>query len=760
MFQNFSIKQSYTVIFIILIFWASIAYYTMNTLIDSQSYYAKLINLSGKQRMLSQKSAFLASKHLQNPRRDYLNLLKNSISELEQNHSYITQKLSNKAYDFYFKEPSNLDKKAKNYINLLKKFLFNPTFDLESDIFKESQKLLEYLDDAVAIFQNESETKTKELQQREFFIFLGTIFTILIEAHFFARPVIEKMKIKFQDFYEKLRQKDNLIDLQTKFFQNAHEGIVITNKENHIIDLNHAFETVTGFKKYEILGKNPSILKSGEHNEDFYNAMWENIKEKGFYKGEIINRKKNGEKYVQNISIFALKDENGNIINYFALVSDITESYLTQKQLYNLANYDTLTGIYNRRSFYEKLKLFIDEHKRSEKKFALIYIDLDDFKNINDTLGHDYGDIYLVKFSKLLQEVLRKNDLVARVGGDEFIVILNTLDSSEGVRPFFHRLFSYMKNPIMIKNHPQEIKASFGISMFPDDGNASNQLVKYADLAMYESKRNGKNQYTFYNVDFEQKLLKELQLEKDIRTGLQNKEFIMYMQPKIDLANDKIAGVEMLIRWEKEGKLIYPDSFIPFCEKSNLIVEIGNEVFDQVISLVKKWNKQERFKNLNISFNLSSKQILDKHFKEKILENKEFLLSKESILIAEITEHSIVEDFENMKNFLHFLKECNIKIALDDFGTGYSSLGYLKILPIDYLKIDKEFTFNIFKDEKDSAITKTIINLAKNLKLDIIAEGVETKEHIEFFKENGCKYAQGYYYSKAVSPESFESLVS
>ncbi len=331
MLINFSIKQSYSVIFIILIFWASIAYYTMNTLIDSQSYYAKLINLSGKQRMLSQKSAFLASKYTQGNQQSYLKELKNIIELFKKNHNYIIETLSVKAENIYFHKEKNIDKQVKDYIEFIEMFLSKPSYGLSETIYKKSQTLLPYLDNAVNLFQKESEEKTKKLQQRELFIFIGTILTILFEAHFFARPVIDTIKLKFKDFYEMLRKKDNLIDLQSKFFLNAHEGIVITDKHNKILNINPAFEKISGYSKNEILGQTPSILKSGEHNDDFYKKMWEDINTKGFYKGEVINKKKDGNNYIQHISIIVLKNEFGEITNYCALIWDLTNEKKQEK---------------------------------------------------------------------------------------------------------------------------------------------------------------------------------------------------------------------------------------------------------------------------------------------------------------------------------------------------------------------------------------------------------------------------------------------
>jgi len=322
--MNLSIRKSYSIIFIILVFWSSIAYYTMNTLISSQSYYAKLINLSGKQRMLSQKSAFLVSKYIQENKLTYLNELKKAIIVFDKNHQYIVKNLSSNAKKLYFGKTNSIDSNVINYIKLLNSFLENSNKQLSNTIYEKSQVLLLQLDNAVNFFQKESEAKTKELQQRELFIFIGTILTILLEAHFFARPVIETIKLKFQDFYEMLNTKDKLIDLQSKFFINAHEGIVITDKNNKIIDLNLAFEKVTGYTKSELLGKSPSLLKSGEHNALFYKKIWNHLSQKSFYKGEIINKKKDGKKYIQNVSIFVIKNELNEVTNYCALVWDLT----------------------------------------------------------------------------------------------------------------------------------------------------------------------------------------------------------------------------------------------------------------------------------------------------------------------------------------------------------------------------------------------------------------------------------------------------
>jgi PAS domain S-box-containing protein len=296
----------------------------MNTLISSQSYYAKLINLSGKQRMLSQKSAFLVSKYIQKNQVNYIDELKKAINTFEKNHHYIVENLSSNAKKLYFGQDNSIDNNVRNYIVVITSFLENPNKKLSDTIYEKSQILLLQLDNAVNFFQQESEAKTKELQQRELLIFIGTILTILFEAHFFARPVIEMIKLKFQDFYEMLNKKDKLIDLQSKFFINAHEGIVITDKENKIIDFNIAFEKVTGYTKSELLGKSPSLLKSGEHNDFFYKEIWHQLNQKGFYKGELINKKKDGKKYIQNVSIFVIKNELNDVTNYCALVQDIT----------------------------------------------------------------------------------------------------------------------------------------------------------------------------------------------------------------------------------------------------------------------------------------------------------------------------------------------------------------------------------------------------------------------------------------------------
>lgn len=741
-------------------FWASIAYYTMNTLINSQSYYAKLINLSGKQRMLSQKSAFFVHRYQLNKDQENLYQIQLILDEIKINHDYITQNLSQNAKELYFNEPSNIDSKMTQYTSLLQNFVDNPNLVNLDDIYLQSQDILIYLDMAVGIFQKESEEKTKELQQRELYIFIGTILTILFEAHFFAKPVIDTVRMKFQDFYERLRQKDKLIELQSKFFNNAHEGIVITDKNNKIIDLNPAFESVTGYSKDELIGKNPSILKSGEHNEIFYKSMWDNLNNNGSYKGEIINKKKSGQHYVQNVSIFTLKNEQNITENYFALVSDVTEKHLSQQKLYHYANFDSLTNLPNRHFFYEKLKATIANSKRHNNKFALIYIDLDDFKKINDSLGHDYGDELLVQFAKIIGHILRENDIFARVGGDEFVIIMDNLKDITSITKLFERLLNQISKPINIKNnHTYNISASFGISIYPDDSTQVEELIKFADLAMYESKNLGKNRYTFYNNLLEQRLLKDIQLEKDILNALANDEFIVYLQPKINPKTNQISGAEALVRWQKGDTLIFPDQFIPFCEKSDLIVKLGDKVVAQVMEIFKRWSTMEKYKDLSLSFNLSSKQIYNSTILEVFQNHQELLKKNKGYLIAEITEYSLIEDFEVMKNFLENLRELNIKIAIDDFGTGYSSLQSLKNLPLDYLKVDKGFTLNIFKNPKDMAVSKTIINLAHNLNLETIIEGVETKEHVDFAIENRCTYAQGYFYSKAIPVEKFEDKV-
>ncbi len=756
MFKKLSVLQSYAIIFALLIFWASFAYYTMHSLIQSQSHYAKVINLSGKQRMLSQKIVLSLQMHQKTGKRQYLQEAKKLLKTFQDDYSFIVSNLqSQRSNELYF-HTGGINDTVKDYTNLVKHYFQNPKEASVAQVYALSQVLLPKLDDAVSVFQKESEQKTRQLQNRELLIYMATVLTILFEAHFFARPVIEKIKMKFGEYKRRLDKQYKSLLLQSKVFTNANDAIIITDSHSKILDVNPAFERITGYGKEEVLGKTPGILKSSRHKQSFYEGMWQQLQKTGRFSSEIINKTKGDKEYIQQSDIFAIYDENKQVRYYVGILSDITYKYETKRQLSFLANYDPLTKLPNRNLMYEIAQKAIEKADRQKQKVAFIYLDLDDFKTVNDALGHSYGDRLLIDMVSQLRRNLRKSDTLCRVGGDEFIFILEDIGGTGYVETFAKRVLQILAKPFMLKNIDFELSGSMGISIYPNDADDIDTIVKYADMAMFRAKELGKNSFSYYDEKLHKDLLKKLAFEADMKQALQNDEFIIYLQPKIDPYSHKVYSLEALVRWQKEGRLVPPGEFIPIAEQSDLILHIGQAVYEKVVAMLQSW-EDTPYGHLPISVNISPKQI----FHARLLESIENLDEKVARrLIFEITEHSLVDSFEMMTKFINRCNKLGIQTAIDDFGTGYSSLMYLKKLPLDYIKIDKEFLVDIFENTEDDVIVKTIISMAQNLGVKSIVEGIETGQQAEYMQRLGADILQGFYYAKPLDTQKCTAFIT
>ncbi|MGM0533160.1 MAG: EAL domain-containing protein [Campylobacterota bacterium] len=749
MLKKLSVLQSYAIIFALLIFWASFAYYTMNSLIQSQSHYAKVINLSGKQRMLSQKIVLSLQMHQKTDKQQYLQEAKKLLKTFQDDYAFIVSNLqSQRSNELYF-HTGGINDTVSDYTNLVKQYFQNPKEASVTQVYALSQVLLPKLDDAVSVFQKESEQKTRQLQNRELLIYMATVLTILFEAHFFARPVIEKIKMKFGEYKRRLDSQYKSLLLQSKVFTNANDAIIITDAHSKILDVNPAFERVTGYGKEEVLGKTPGILKSNRHKQSFYEGMWQQLQKAGRFSSEIVNKTKGGKEYIQQSDIFAIYDENKQVRYYVGILSDITYKYETKRQLSFLANYDSLTKLPNRNLMYEIAQKAIEKADRQKQKVAFLYLDLDDFKTVNDALGHSYGDRLLIDMVSQLRTNLRKSDTLCRVGGDEFIFILEDIGDTSYVETFAKRVLQILAKPFMLKNIDFELSGSMGISIYPNDADDIDTIVKYADMAMFRAKELGKNSFSYYDEKLHKNLLKKLAFEADMKQALQNDEFIIYLQPKIDPYSRRVYSLEALVRWQKEGRLVPPGEFIPIAEQSDLILHIGQAVYEKVVATLQSWDDTP-YGHLPISVNISPKQI----FHTQLLDSIESLDEKiASRLIFEITEHSLVDSFDMMTKFINRCNKLGIQTAIDDFGTGYSSLMYLKKLPLDYIKIDKEFLVDIFENTEDDVIVKTIISMAQNLGVKSIVEGVETRQQAEYMQRLGADILQGFYYAKPLDTQ-------
>ncbi len=550
------------------------------------------------------------------------------------------------------------------------------------------------------------------------------------------------------------------LKIKGRAIETTMEGVMISDHNNQIFYTNPAFEETTGYKHEDVVGKNPGLLKSGKHTESFYKDMWSTIKKTGRWRGEIWNRRANGEIFPEWLSISTIFDDRHQPIYYVAVFSDITREESIRKRLHQLAYYDGLTNLPNRHLFQDRLKQEIAHARRNNTSFALLFMDLDRFKTINDTLGHATGDHLLVKVSERLKTLLRDMDTISRMGGDEFMILLPSIDSSNDAVKVAQKILGCMQNPFDLAGRQYHVSISIGISSYPLDGLDAESLIKHADIAMYKAKDKGRNTVQLYDVKLNEKINNELSLENELRKALSDDLFFLDYQPQIDSVTKQITGVEALIRWKHPTKgVIFPTEFIHIAEETGLIVDIGYWVLRSAANQYQKWIKRGVDIGL-MSVNLSPHQFLQSN----LIDNIKLILSETEMpadkLCIEITESAAMPNIEYSVQTLQALRKEGISISIDDFGSGFSSLSSLRKLPIDALKIDRQFIDEIPSNPDDVAITKAIIAMAQTLNLNIIAEGVENESQFDFIKKHGGHEVQGYYICKPASPIEIEKWVS
>jgi len=557
-------------------------------------------------------------------------------------------------------------------------------------------------------------------------------------------------------------ETDNKLYLESlkksaQFFEKSNEGVIITDKKGRIIATNSSFCHITGYTKDEVIGKSTKILKSGTHNADFYKNMWDTLEHYGKWQGEIWNRRKNGEIYPEWLSITKLVDPETKELNYMAIFTDITSLKEADKKLHFYANYDHLTGLLNKVQFENMLEQSINSAVRNNKKFALLFIDLDYFKDVNDTAGHSAGDLVLKEVASRFQKTIRKEDIIARIGGDEFTVIINDIQEESDALLLANKLNEIIKEPFQIDGKSFYLSLSIGIAIFPLHGLNLNELTKSADSAMYEVKRSGRDGALLYNTSFTKNLTKKILLYTDLKHAVRDEKFEVYYQLVVDIKTKKIIGAEALIRWKhKVHGFVSPEEFIPMAERHGLIEQIGKFVLktscEQLPSLLKKFGN-----NFILAINVSSKEFLSDGFIDNLVETvNDFQIAPKNLEL-EITETYIMQNHTLATEKMEQLRLAGFNLAIDDFGTGYSSLSYLKKFPINKIKIDKSFVLDILDDQDDQDMVKAIINIAKIFHLEVQAEGVETTEHLAILEQNGVDIAQGYLYAK---PDKLENILS
>jgi diguanylate cyclase (GGDEF)-like protein/PAS domain S-box-containing protein len=535
--------------------------------------------------------------------------------------------------------------------------------------------------------------------------------------------------------------------------QQTADCVMITDRDGVIEYVNAAFEQTTGFASDEVLRRKPNLVKSGMHDAGFYEELWRTVLAGDTFSGVFINRKKSGELYSEEKTISPLRDEHGRITHFISTGKDITERMQAQERLQHIAHHDALTGLPNRVLLLDRLDQALARAHWQQRVVGVLFLDLDRFKNVNDTLGHDVGDALLKAMAARLQSCVRERDSVARLGGDEFAVLLEDVAHAEDISGIAGKILGAFALPFTIHSNELFITASIGISMYPADGTSSATLLKNADAAMYRAKDLGKNNYQFYSADMSTAAFERLTLETSLRRALERSEFVLHYQPQVDLASGQLIGVEALLRWQHpDFGLLAPTQFISIAEETGAIVPIGEWVARSAILQVMRWRKAG-FPELRVTVNVSSRQFNEPSFLETIKYLLEETGFPPAALELEITESVIMKNAEVTIERLHALHAMGVRFAIDDFGTGYSSLSYLRRFAIHTLKIDKSFVRDIVDGGDDVEIVKTIIVMARGLRLSVIAEGVETREQLLFLKSHGCHGAQGYLLSRPLPVE-------
>lgn len=552
---------------------------------------------------------------------------------------------------------------------------------------------------------------------------------------------------------QKSEQREHLL---AQVFGSAREAMLITDADNKIIAVNQAFIETTGFDELEAIGQSPGILRSERHDETFFADMWQSIEANGAWRGEIWNRRKNGEIFPCLITISRFTDDKGQRF-HIGVMLDISQQKEIERRLEHLAHHDPLTELPNRYLFVDRLSQAIMQNRRRPyRKLAVLYIDLDRFKIFNDTLGHPAGDQLLVQVSNRLLGCLRESDTVSRLGGDEFAIIIADLESTDVIFPIIQNIFDSMKPPFQLNGQEMVASISMGICMCPDNARDVTSILSYADAAMYRAKAEGGNRYAFYTDELTIDAQRRLSLENDLRTALQERQFFLVYQAQYH-ADGRLAGCEALIRWQHpEHGMISPLEFIAIAEDIGLINDLTHWVIETACTQLTAWRKT----NCNmprVSVNLSLRKIEEHDLAQELQNVLELHSLKPGDLELEITEGALMKNPDATATLLGELQSSGVRVAIDDFGTGYSSLAYLKTFSADMLKIDRSFVTNVHTDEDNQEIARAIIALGHALKMDILAEGVEIREEYEWLKAEGCQYFQGFFFARPVTPDDISA---
>lgn len=541
----------------------------------------------------------------------------------------------------------------------------------------------------------------------------------------------------------------------------SQEGLFVTDVNGVILRVNQAFTRLTGYSAEEAIGRTPELLRSGRHDKQFYQKMWETIKAQCYWQGEIWNRRKNGKIYAEWLTISAVTAPDGQITHYVGTFSDITQNSEAEAEIHRLAYYDALTQLPNRRLLQDRLGQALIATQRNGHCGAILFLDLDNFKILNDTRGHEVGDLLLVEVAQRLHACVRGSDTVARLGGDEFVVLLEDLsgeiqEAAAQSKLLGEKLLETIAQPYFLKDREYHCTASIGVGLFVDNDTTTEELLKRADLAMYQAKNAGRNALSFFDPDMQRVLDRQSALANDLRQACTRQELRLHYQPQIDSTRG-VIGAEVLLRWEHpERGLVAPGDFIPLAEETGLILTIGHWVLETACAQLKAWEGDQFTHDLQLAINVSARQFRQSDFVGQVRQVLDQTGANPKRLKIELTESMVLDNVNDAIAKMQALRALGVGFSMDDFGTGYSSLSYLKQLPLDQLKIDRSFVTNLITDSNDAAIVKAIITLGQTFGLSVIAEGVETGAQRELLLQHGCHVFQGYHFSRPVPLHEFE----
>jgi diguanylate cyclase (GGDEF)-like protein/PAS domain S-box-containing protein len=574
------------------------------------------------------------------------------------------------------------------------------------------------------------------------------------------RDAEDSFKIAASVFGGALQEVEAQLHLTAQVFANAIEGVVITDEKGIIQTVNAAFTTITGYSDKEAVGNSPDFLHSSDQDNEVCKEKKSALQESNNWKGEVWNRRKNGEAYPQWEAVTAICDREGVVTNYVTVFHDLSDIKAREQLLQYRTHHDTLTDLPNRDLFIDRLRQSIVAASRTKGKVLVLFLGLDHFKNINNSLGHGSGDTLLQNVAQRFREFIREGDTLCRLGGDSFGFIIREIIQVKDALTVVQKLTSVLSKPFIIKDHDLFVTASSGITLFPDDGQDAESLIKYADMALIRAKAAGRDRCQFYTEAMGQQADRRLILEKNLRLALDRGEFVLYYQPKLSLANNQVLGMEALVRWQHpETGLVSPGEFIPVAEETGLIIPLGDWILRTACLQTKQW-LDAGYSPLKVAINLSARQFRQEGIFDQIKQILDETGLPAEMLELEITESMVMDNVEEAIATLEKLRSQGISIAVDDFGTGYSSLSYLKRFPIHTLKIDQSFVRDLTSDSKDSAIIESIISLAEGLGLRVVAEGVETKDQLAFLGTVRCTEIQGYHYSRPLPVEAFSQFLA